>query len=443
MSAREPMPDYFQRKSVRSQPYFLRKSYQEQREIIQKPYTRPMAAQHLAAMRIQRFIRNYLDFLSQHPERRRSSNKMSKGYGEDQDEMQHLTPIQKLRSKFMTSSYNILHKGEEEWFQNFCAAKIQATFKMAITRRLFKYYQFAMYHIAAIQIQWAWRGHVSRTRKNYKKTKEEIACEKIQRWWRTFTNVKIFNYYKDLISFKNKGDPIQLLKSINPSEAMLLDPASKCHLRFRLGGEKFPPLIYYKIFTHAPLWDIGAFAPRDYMKIKAKKKKQIVDIRFDKHHDDNDNKGWYERTENNGWRPISDKILSPFDTVEIRTSKARKKFHRDLMKRKELSYQTKRQRKLKWLRKLYKDAKNAELIAENDNLKHEPEIENMYSNPFEEQRFLEYDNDNFDKEVNALIEWWEDLDYDKYVSNWGELATSGKSDLKTDEMTELEDTYPI
>jgi len=51
----------------------------------------------------------------------------------------------------------------------------------------------------------------------------------------------------------NKGDPIQLLKSINPSEAMLLDPASKCHLRFRLGGEKFPPLIYYKIFTHAPL----------------------------------------------------------------------------------------------------------------------------------------------------------------------------------------------
>jgi hypothetical protein len=262
-----------------------------------------------------------------------------------------------------------------------------------------------MYHIAAIQIQWAWRGHVARTKKTHKKTREELACEKIQRCWRAFTNVKIFNYYKDLINFKNKGDPAQLLKSINPSEAMLLDPAAKCHIRFRLGGEKFPPLIYYKIFTHGALCDIGAFAPRDYMKIKAKKKKQIVDIKFDKVYDTKDNHGWYERIENNGWRPISDKILTPFDTVEIRTAQARKKFHHDLMKRKELSAAEKRKRKLKWLKKLYKDAKNAELIQENDQLKNEPNLEELYSNPFDEKRFLQYDNDAFDKEVNSLIEW--------------------------------------
>ena len=140
------------------------------------------------------------------------------------------------------------------------------------------------------------------------------------------------------------------------------------------------------------------------MKIKSKKK-GIVNIKFDKHLDTNDNQGWYDRTENNGWRPISDKILSPFDNVEIRTAKARKKFHRDLMKRKELSAAEKRRRKLKWLKKLYKDAKNAELIQENDNLKHEPDIENLYSNPFEEERFMEYEPEVFDKEVNALIEW--------------------------------------
>jgi hypothetical protein len=28
--------------------------------------------------------------------------------------------------------------------------------------------------------------------------------------------------------------------------------------------EKFPPNIYYKIFTHRNVADIGAFAPRDY-----------------------------------------------------------------------------------------------------------------------------------------------------------------------------------
>ena len=30
----------------------------------------------------------------------------------------------------------------------------------------------------------------------------------------------------------------------------------------------------------------------------------------------------------------------------------------------------------------------------------------------------------FDKEVSALIEWCEDLDYDKYIANWHQLATS-------------------
>lgn len=175
------------------------------------------------------------------------------------------------------------------------------------------------------------------------------------------------------------------------------------------------------------------------MKIKAKKKKEVIDIKFDKVHDTKDTKGWYERIENNGWRPISDKILTPFDTVEIRTAQARKKFHHDIMKRKELTAAEKRRRKLKWLRKLYKDAKNAELVQENENLKHEPEIENLYSNPFDEPRFMQYDNEDFDKEVNALIEWCEDLDYDKYVSNWTDLATSGKSDIKKFEMGDLDE----
>jgi hypothetical protein len=109
------------------------------------------------------------------------------------------------------------------------------------------------------------------------------------------------------------------------------------------------------------------------------------------------------------------------------------------MKRKELTAAEKRKRKLKWLRKLYKDAKNAELIQEDDNLKHESNIDNLYSNPFEEKRFEEYGNNEFDKEVNALIEWCEDLDYDKYVTNWAELATSGKTDTKQDELGDIDE----
>ena len=152
-------------------------------------------------------------------------------------ELQHLTATQKLRSKFFTSPFNVLHKSEEQCWRNFCAALIQATYKMALTRRLFKYHRFAMYHIAAIQIQWAWRGYFQRKRKVPQKSREVVAVEKIQRAWRSFTNVRIFKYYKELINFKEKGDPTQLLKSVNPGEAFILDAATKCHVRFRLGGD--------------------------------------------------------------------------------------------------------------------------------------------------------------------------------------------------------------
>ena len=59
-----------------------------------------------------------------------------------------------------------------------------------------------------------------------------------------------------------------MLRSINPREASLFDEAAGIVLRFRLGGASFPPLIYYKIFTKAPLCDVNAFAPRDYVKSK-------------------------------------------------------------------------------------------------------------------------------------------------------------------------------
>ncbi len=122
-------------------------------------------------------------------------------------------------------------------------------------------------------------------------------------------------------------------------------------------------MIYYKIFAHGGVVDINAFAPRDYVKIKKEKKKATINIRFDK--DPNDkHDGWYERYENNGWRPISDKILTPYDPVELRTSNKPKMFHFDKKKRMELTAKEKRVKKLKWLRKLYKDAKNAELIQE-------------------------------------------------------------------------------
>ena len=36
------------------------------------------------------------------------------------------------------------------------------------------------------------------------------------------------------------------------------------HVRFRLGGAVFPPTIFYKIYSHGGVTDVGTFAPRDY-----------------------------------------------------------------------------------------------------------------------------------------------------------------------------------
>ena len=176
--------------------------------------------------------------------------------------------LQRLRQKFFASKFNVMHQNEDKCLRNYCAAIIQATYKMSLTRRLFKYHRFAMYHIAAIQIQWAWRGFIERKKKVELKSKDTLAAEKIQRAWRGYTNVRIYSYYKDLINFRHKGNPYELLKCINRGEAHLLDPASKSHVRFRLGGMKFPPLIYYKIFVHGAIVDINAFAPRDYVALK-------------------------------------------------------------------------------------------------------------------------------------------------------------------------------
>ena len=43
------------------------------------------------------------------------------------------------------------------------------------------------------------------------------------------------------------------------------------------------------------------------------------------------------------------------------------------------------------------------------------------------------EDDQFDDEVNNLIEWCEDLDFDKYCESWLTMATSAKPNLPTDD----------
>lgn len=48
--------------------------------------------------------------------------------------------------------------------------------------------------------------------------------------------MQVYRYYRDLVSFQSQGNPVTMLKCINPLEASLLDAAAGVHLKFRLAG---------------------------------------------------------------------------------------------------------------------------------------------------------------------------------------------------------------
>ena len=97
-----------------------------------------------------------------------------------------------------------------------------------------------------------------------KKIKLNKSASIIQRAWRSLIQKRTFAQIRDIIRFRGSGDPAFLLKVLAPSEADFADEASGVHIRFRLGGTTWPPTIFYKVFTHRNIADIGAFAPRDY-----------------------------------------------------------------------------------------------------------------------------------------------------------------------------------
>ncbi len=96
-------------------------------------------------------------------------------------------------------------------------------------------------------------------------------ASRIARAWRRHLRIRVFRRLRDLVASNNeKSDPASALRRVNPAEAAVAgDPSCGTHVRFRLGGETFPPEVVYKIYTHRPVTDVCAFAPRDYAASRA------------------------------------------------------------------------------------------------------------------------------------------------------------------------------
>ncbi|KAG1662715.1 hypothetical protein FOA52_014581 [Chlamydomonas sp. UWO 241] len=325
---------------------------------------------------------------------------------------------------------------------------------------------------------------------------EHAAALTIQDAWRSFRNRRIFNYYRDLIQFRERGDPRELLRSINPREAQLADAASGIHVRFRLGGSVFPPLVFYKIFTHITVTDIGAFCPRDYAsesRDNATESRAAVAaaaatrpgakntfiaggigggngsgnggtgtgygsgsdggargtrgtrgaplrgaraaaadaaasaadfdlelsllefVRPDGTVGLRDTRGWYERVEHNGWRPIAERIL--FEGEDATTAKTQPMFHYSPVVRREEKARRAKQRKRDWMAKMYREG-----LEGGGTPGSSPESDDFDDDPT----------------TDDLLQWTLHLDFEEYVSDW----TSAACSLGTEALVpELESAY--
>ena len=192
--------------------------------------------------------------------------------------------------------------------------------------RRFQFGRRLLNQVASIIIQTVWRNYYFAKYGARKKQINAItAVHMIKMLWRSFCNKRVYRYFRDIIKIKLKGAPADLLRTIIPNEADLMDRAAGVHVRFRLGGSVFPPKIYFKIYTHKPVCDVNAFAPRDYSNEKpleplqvnnkvdsidlTSKRVDVSTIRVGKRYFDTvvstsigavDN--WYQRVEKNSWR---------------------------------------------------------------------------------------------------------------------------------------------
>ncbi|KAJ3249311.1 hypothetical protein HDU77_007793 [Chytriomyces hyalinus] len=312
-------------------------------------------------------------------------------------------------------------------FPYFCAAKIQATFRMAMLKRKWATLQALTVEEKAGVIGTETKNAIIHyaQRANYKVSTYVKAVVRIQKFWRSYSSKKIFKFYRNLIKFRESGNPAMLLKYVNPKESKLIDAASSTHVRFRLGGTSFPPTIYYKIFVHCKLVDMNSFSPRDYTKLKQKMPRELflkgpreVDVNAD---------GWYQRFENNGWRPIVQRNWreEQMDEVVCKTAQKVVPFHHLKLKRRQQVERLKKLKKLEWMTKLYEEGRK---LGHSDPILQTVEKDEkvLFSN---EQELLDA-MATLESEVEHefLTKWSEALDFDSYCDNWLELSTTGKSE---------------
>jgi len=251
--------------------------------------------------------------------------------------------------------------------------------------------------------------------------KENRAAEIIQRFWRRYLNIQVFKYYLDLLNFFDKGNPMEMLRSINPNEAKLLDVAAGGYVRFRLDGQHFPPTICYKIYTYRPIQDMCSNSPKDYTHPSSKQlHSKFVNNKIQMKQYDKE-EGWYKRYENNGWRMVSSRFFASYkQNTTLEKYCQPQKFHHVRLTRINDMNKRRKDRKIKWMQKMYREGR---LIT-----KTRDEKANMLVKKATEGIIRTYNKQGCDCiedwEVDELLKWTNCLNFDEYQKNWLHSGTT-------------------
>jgi hypothetical protein len=373
----------------------LRKSKAIRRWLLRNPWVRPMCVFNFAAIRIQQYLRGFIQRRRQLGEMIGRSVKPMKRKAGNKQLDRYLSYMDKCRKQLVSKPTWL-----DEGFSSWCAVRIQSLWRMhrAYKKRMFG--KRLVNQVACIIIQTAWRNHIYRSRVAGLNDLRQpvildvyVAAQIIQLCWRQHCNRRIYRYFRDLVTKQLKGAPYDLLRSVIPTESHLLDRASGVHVRFRLGGRVFPPKVYFKIYTHRPLCDVNSFAPRNYVNERPADPAQVLNrsstvapktgtgkvqaqaLRVGARYfgavvKTTSVKGtadWYKRDENNDWRPIASHMFEniatpPWFREVAHTSKARP-FHFSKLRREEDLRKARKKRRRQWMVKAYLFATTAAATA--------------------------------------------------------------------------------
>jgi hypothetical protein len=420
----------------------LKKSYYLRRWFLRNPWIRPVCVFNYAAIKLQAFVRGFLirknwnSIVKARKQGSILSNQRSFSPSRKQLTPKKLIPTsslnKKVSSKQLDRYLNYLDKSRKRqsysssyhpptWlnggFSSWSAVRIQSWWRMISSNKRLLLRRRLINQVAAIVIQTTWRNfhyYIIAKSSSIQPSLEVISpsskpndllslLKRITNCWRRYCNRRIYYYFRNMIFFKLQGAPVDLLRTIIPNEADLFDRASGVHVKFRLGGKIFPPKIYFKVFTHRPLCDINAFAPRDYSnekplndlyinnkssvlmqtQQKPQNKHSIIAKRgnirigvkyFNTLLTTTNPEGlvnWYQRNDNNNWRPVSSLLIekhieSPpiwFEEEEEKRKELERlkkcsfkhhtyyHFSKDIRKQDLTSYR--RKRRNEWMLKLY------------------------------------------------------------------------------------------